>query len=315
MRDQAEQLRRLTAQVETAGNTAPVPQLPPPLRLNTPPPPRRRTARFIAIASGKGGVGKSNLAVNLSYALLGQGHRVALVDGDISLPNDHILMGVAPMWHIGHLIRGDRSLEQVLHRAQGGLGLVSGGTGWEELADLSQRALEEFVDRLQGLQDHFDYVVLDAGAGVSQVVQSCLLACDRVVLVATPEPTSVADAYALLKTIWKADPRLPVDLVVNQADNREQARLTAVRLSKAAESFLAHRLNPLGYVPRDAAILRAVHRQVPLLLGEPHAPASRAIVELGQRLGQAASRQSLVEGFARRLGRWLGNNTRFDLDT
>lgn len=240
--------------------------------------------RVLAVTSGKGGVGKTNLSVNLAYALQETGATVTLLDTDLGLANADILVGALPQRHLGHFVQGACDLTDLVHVLPDGLRLVAGGSGLAELSRVDEVALAGLVQAFRHLEEGSDYLLLDTGAGLGPQVLRFLLAADEVLLVTTPEPTALADAYAVLKTLARQGTRSQVHLVVNQVARPGEGDVAARRLQVAAEHFLRLPCRLLGAVPWDPAVGLAVQRQRPFVLGAPHAPASRAVRELARSL-------------------------------
>ena len=270
--------------------------------------PAKRTARALAIASGKGGVGKTNLAVNLSIALARTGQRVALVDADMGVANADVLCGLNPRARLDQAIVGAgggpngtaaaprRTLNDLAVDAPGGFRLVPGAVAHVRSTDADPSLRQRFLDGLADLDATADLIVLDAPAGVGPTVLACVEAADRTVVVATPEPTSIADAYALVKSFHlallargehggpagAADLRL--QLVVNQAADEREARRVHERIESVARRFLSRRVPLAGWVPSDAQVPQAVRAREPFLLRSPNAPASKAVAHLAADL-------------------------------
>lgn len=271
-------------------------------------PPSHRHTRVIAVTSGKGGVGKTNLSINLAHALIGAGKEVMLLDADLGLANADILLGTIPPFNLGHLLRGEQDIFGLIHTTSTRLKLIAGGSGVEELADLGQPRLQQFLADIQRLDGQADYLFLDTGAGLNHVVLGFVLSADEVLLVTTPEPTSMADAYATIKSLHRRNPNVQVRLIINQAERPEEARDAAERLIATARNFLGLNVTVLGSVPRDPCVWQAVRSQRPFVLEYPLAPASRAVRAMGQILlagngDQAGPRES--GGFFRRLASML----------
>lgn len=245
--------------------------------------PERRT-RAIAVTSGKGGVGKTNLSVNLAHAFMAAGKDVLLLDADLGLANADILLGTVPPYHLGHLLRGERGICDLIHRTPSGLKLIAGGSGVADLANLPAHRLQDFVQALGQLDGQADYLFVDTGAGLSNTVLEFVLASDQVVVVTTPEPTSLADAYATIKTLAQRLPGVEIKLVVNQAERLEEAAFAAERIVTTARNFLGLTVEHLGTVPRDPNVWQAVRRQTPFLLGYPDSAASRAVTGMARQL-------------------------------
>jgi flagellar biosynthesis protein FlhG len=256
-------------------------------RIMAPARPSTRSAtrtRVLAVASGKGGVGKTNLTINLAIALARDGKRVVVLDGDLGLANVDVLLGLVPRWTLQHVVSGERSLEEVICPAPGGIWVIPGGSGLEELANLSEERRGVLLDSLARLDGHFDVLLIDVAAGVSEEVSAFLHAAPEILVVTTPEPTAITDAYAVVKLARQGEGDTKFHLVVNQTDDGGEGSQVARKIRTVARQFLGVELNMLGHVPTDTAIPKAVRGQVPLLVAYPNAVASRRIVELARRL-------------------------------
>lgn len=251
----------------------------------------QRTTTAVAITSGKGGVGKTNISINLAHALMRAGKQVILLDADLGLANADILLGTVPPYHLGHLLQGQRDILELIHATPSGLRLIAGGSGLEELANLSATQLQTFVGSLGKLAGHADFLLVDTGAGLSATVLEFVLAADQVLVVTTPEPTSLADAYATIKTLSNRRPGVQVKLIVNQAERPEEGTAIAERIVRTSRDFLGINVEHLGTVPRDSHVWQAVRSQTPFILKYPGAPASRAIEHMGFRLAESGSGQ------------------------
>lgn len=305
--DQATRLRRL---VESSGGDERPGSGPLQLRAT-------KRARVIAIASGKGGVGKTNLAVNLAIALQARGVRTTLVDLDLGLANADLLCGLNPTARLDRATPEDDGLEGVALLAPGGFRLVPGSVG---LGRAGEADGPRMLSRLGELDGCSDVVILDTGAGMGPVVRAALRVADLAVLVATPEPTSIADAYALLKVASQTSsgPAGPAQvlpmLIVNQCVSTDEAQQVHARIAAVARRFLSRDIQLLGSVPTDAALPQAVRDRRPLLLSTPGAPAAAAISAVSQaiiaRLGLPASEPAPTssqapQGVWQRLGRLI----------
>jgi flagellar biosynthesis protein FlhG len=236
----------------------------------------RRSATSISFTSGKGGVGKSNIAAAMAVLLAQCGKRVLLIDGDLALANIDVLFGLKPRLTLQHVVRDGCSIERVLLEGPAGLSILPAGSGLQELANLSETQLNELLGAFRALSARMDYVVFDTPAGISLTVTALLEPSDRVVLVTVPEPTALTDAYALIKVLARRGRRDGIGVLVNQADERE-ARSMFRGLSWVAEQFLDLQLEFLGYVPRDPLVAEAVRRQKPIAVAYPDAPLVSAL--------------------------------------
>ena len=283
MKDQAEGLRRLAARRER-GLAGPGGSLPAEEGGRRPGGIGGRIARVLTVTSGKGGVGKTHLAVNLSLAFHQLGQEVALVDADLGLANADLLLGVHPRWHLGDVLGGRCTAVQALEPAPGGIHLLAGASGLVELAHADQAALRRLVSQLRLLDRQVDLVVVDTGAGLGRPVLSLVGAAREVLLVVTPEPTSLTDAYSLVKVAAPRNGAARWYLVINMAARPSEAWRVAERLAGMVGRHLGVHLTVAGCVPKDEAVGQAALRQVPLLLDRPGSAAARAIREVAARL-------------------------------
>jgi flagellar biosynthesis protein FlhG len=245
----------------------------------------------LAVASGKGGVGKSVLAVNLAAALGALGRRVLLVDGDLGLGSAHQLLGLTPRRPLLDVVRGACGLDDTLCADAEGLLLAPAGEGEHELADLDELRRERLLRSLEAADDRTDLLVLDAPAGIGRAALQVAMAAEHLVLVATPERTALADAYALLKVIARRRHAPEVSILFNQVQSTAELALAAQRVGEAAARYLGLKPKLLGWVPLDAAVRRSVASQAPFVRAEPYAPASRAVREIARRLAADPSLQ------------------------
>ncbi|MDR7435779.1 MAG: MinD/ParA family protein [Armatimonadota bacterium] len=259
-----------------------------------------RRSKVISIGSGKGGVGKTNLAVNLAIALARRGAQVVLVDADLGLANVDVVLGLNPPYTLDHVVRGERTLREVLVGGPLEIQVLPGASGLPEMADLHPAKRRYLLQELEGLEESTDILLIDAAPGIGRQVLSFLLASDEVLIVTTPEPTAVTDAYALIKLLYRHPSCPEVRLVVNMARDLRDAQEVALKLGLVARHYLGRWVGMAGAVPLDPNLPLAVRRQVPLVLSHPSSPASRAIAELAEVL--LGSRPVKGTGWAARLG-------------
>ncbi|HHW54363.1 MAG: MinD/ParA family protein [bacterium] len=262
-------------------------------------------SRVVAITSGKGGVGKSNLAVNLALALKEYGKKVLVFDADLGLGNVDVIMGIIPPFTLTHVVRGERGLQDIIV-SEYGINLIAGGSGVEELLDLPDWQLRNFLSQLQQLEDVSDYVLFDTGAGINRHVLGFVLAATDIIVVTTPEPTAITDAYALLKVIASKNRDAVVRLLVNRVVNAQEARQVVRKLRLVAREFLSLELCDFGYILEDASISRAVKAQKPFLYAYPRSPASQCLRQVAKNFlageGTLAKGDKLTSFFQRMLG-------------
>lgn len=239
--------------------------------------------RTIAITSGKGGVGKSNISVNVSLELAALGRRVTLLDADLALANADVLLGLNPRYHLGHVLAGQRSLEEVIIKT-GGIRLLPGGSGIEELANLTLEQHTRFIAELRAMETESDFMIIDTAAGIAGNVTGILRAASEVVIVTTPDPTAVVDAYAMIKVLHQHSPSKLIRIIVNDVVGSNDAQHIFEQIRRAAEQFLTHEIELLGTIPHDAELAKAVRQQRPVTQFAPNAPASRAIRLIAEEL-------------------------------
>lgn len=264
--------------------------------------------RVFCISSGKGGVGKTTLTVNLGITMAKTGKRVLLLDADLGLANINVLLKVKPRYTIYDVIRGQKTMTEVITQTPFNIDLIAGASGIPELAELSHYERERFLDSMEEISD-YDILIIDTGAGIGQNVVQFLLAADEVLIVSTPDPASMTDAYGLIKTVLKEEYR-SMKLIVNRADSTATARRVADRLSEVTQKFVQGELEYLGHVPRDPQIEKSGVSQKPFILSHPRSSSTRAIEELvGRLLAQPVNQKS--GGFISLLKRLLlRENTR-----
>ncbi|TCL66563.1 flagellar biosynthesis protein FlhG [Hydrogenispora ethanolica] len=243
-----------------------------------------RPSRVIAIASGKGGVGKTCIAVNLGITLSKLGKRVVLVDADLGMANVDVLMGVIPRYNAGNVIFDGKKISDALVDGPYGLKLFAGASGLNELADLDDMHLDRFLKNLNEIENYADIMLIDTGAGISKSVLKFVLSADEAIIVTTPDPTAITDAYGIIKVIVGYEPRLPIRVVVNMVQSMNEGAQVIQRLSTVAEKFLAARLTKLGFLPRDPVVAKAVKDQIPFVLSHPQAPISNSFAQIAERL-------------------------------
>jgi flagellar biosynthesis protein FlhG len=252
------------------------------------PPPVAATAearlRVIAVASGKGGVGKTNVTANLAVALARMGERVCVLDADLGLANLDVLFGLSPRLSLLDVLRGERRLAEVIIDGPAGVRIIPAASGCEELTALAPGDRLRLLDEVDTLDETVDVLLVDTAAGISSNVLHFTAAAADALFVITPEPTALTDAYALMKVLAGRYGQREFLVAVNMAAGAADAQAAFVRLDRVAERFLGVRLEYQGYVPFDAAVPRAVREQLPVLLAAPGAPASLALAQLAARL-------------------------------
>ena len=243
-----------------------------------------RQRRCLAATGGKGGVGKSNLAVNLALELGSLGNQVGLLDADFGLANIDLLCGVSPKFHLGHVVGGLRQLDEVIIAISENVALIPGGSGVEALANFSLSSNPELFSQVRAMEDGLDFMLIDTAAGIAENVSGVLISASEIIVVVTPEPTSIVDAYATIKVILRHSPNKPISIVVNNIVGLGDAGQVFQSISAAVRGFLDHQLDFLGMIPHDSQVQEAIQKQIPVVHFAPHTPASRAIRLIAKQL-------------------------------
>jgi flagellar biosynthesis protein FlhG len=243
-----------------------------------------RQATVIAVTSGKGGVGKTHVAINVSVALARLGRRVALIDGDFGLGNADVMLGLTPTLHVGHVLTGERTLPEAMVEGPRGLRVLPAGSGIPALTALSADHRARFDAVLAEARRDFEFVVLDTAPGIGDNVVGLLKQAAHVLLVTSLDPAAMVDAYALAKVLWKSAPAAEIGLVANSVRNGTEGRLAFKQIDRAAARFLGHHLRYLGFVPEDPGVREAVVLQRAVVDHLPQTPASRSLRLLATRL-------------------------------
>ncbi|WP_226554941.1 MinD/ParA family protein [Priestia aryabhattai] len=239
-----------------------------------------RNCKTIAVLSGKGGVGKSNLSLNLSLALTKQKQRVLLFDMDIGMGNIDILIGQTASYTMVDLMEKKLSIQQIIKKGPQNLAYVAGGTGISSVFEWSPSDLAHLIKELNSLTNQYDYMIFDMGAGMSESVLKFLKAVDEMIVVTTPEPTAITDAYAAIKLAASYSVSAPIHLIINKTLSEKEGNQTYERFNRAVQQFLNVSISLLGIVPDDQAVQKAVNRQIPFFLQDPKSKASTSLVDM-----------------------------------
>jgi len=262
VQDQAERLRQLVG------------------RLNTPSPSERplnatHQCRVIAVTSGKGGVGKTNVSVNLALAFANRGKKILLFDADMGLANVDVMLGIIPQYTLLNVLNGQKKLKEIVVEGPGGIRLVASGSGGvQELADLNEGQRTKFLEALLELQADSEIILIDTGAGLHRNVLAFVQAAEEVLIVTTPEPTAMMDAYGMIKILFREKKNPNISVVVNMASNPSEADEAGKKLVILSKRFLNLIVDYKGYILRDPGMVRAVKEQKPVMLSSPMSPAA-----------------------------------------
>jgi flagellar biosynthesis protein FlhG len=244
----------------------------------------KQPLRVIAVTSGKGGVGKSSIIINLAVHFCKQGKRVLLLDADTGLANVDIMLGIDPIHHMGELLSGDCTMDEVLVEGPAGLMILPAASGVFEMAELSEEHQIRLMAEMESLEDRFDVVLIDTGAGISQNVLYFSAAAQEVLVVTTPEPTAITDAYAIMKVLNSRYQIVSFKLLVNSVKNPNEALSVYKRLVTVAESHLNISIDYMGHVFQDETVSRAIRARKPLMLAAPNCLAAKCIRGIGDQL-------------------------------
>ncbi len=265
--DQAEKLRNIVKAHEVASGS---------------------NARMITVTSGKGGVGKSSVSVNLAVQFRKMGYKVFIFDADFGLANVEVMFGAIPKYNLSDVIFHGKQIEEIVVDGPMDIKFVSGGSGISELSNMTKENVRFLASKLARLDSMADIIIVDTGAGISDAVMEFVKSSREVVLVTTPEPTSITDSYALLKALSKSEDfdneSTIINLVSNKADNQAEGDLVYNKLSLVAEKFLNMKLNYLGYIPSDTNVTKAVMQQKPISMVYEKSKASQAFKLLAEKL-------------------------------
>lgn len=266
---------------------------------------KTRNAKIITVTSGKGGVGKSNISINLAIALSRLGKRVIILDADFGLANVEIMLGIRPKYSLADLMFNGKSITEIITDGPENIGFISGGSGIEELTELNSFQIQNLSEKLFELDNLADYIIIDTGAGISEALIQFIKSSDQTILVATPEPTSITDAYAVLKSVNRNtvdDASKPViHMISNRVGSFEEGKALYAKLNVVVSRFLHVKLEYLGAVLQDTNIVRAVMEQKPISIAYPNSPAATSVAEIAKMVESGVSTEQGNQGGIRQL--------------
>lgn len=245
-------------------------------------------ARVIAVTSGKGGVGKSSVSINLALQFRRLGKKVIILDADFGLANIEVMFGVIPKYNLSDLIFRGKEIKEIIIEGPEGVGFISGGSGIAKLVNLDREQIRRLVNKMAELEDLADIIIIDTGAGISPSVMEFLMACPETIIVTTPEPTSITDSYALLKALSmyegfnKEETRVRV--IANRVSSIDEGKNLFEKLSVVVSQFLKIDLEFLGIIPQDSSISKAVMKQKPVSIMYPAAEATKCFESITNAL-------------------------------
>lgn len=268
MLDQAERLRQLAGQERKSKKE---------VSLKTSKP------RIITVTSGKGGVGKSNFVVNTAISLQKMGKKVLIFDADMGMGNDDVLMGFLPKYSVFDVILGNKNIDEVIIEGPHGVKLLPGGTGVTRIEEIEEKQREDFIEKLSSLND-LDYIIMDTGAGINKTVLGFAACCEELIVITTPEPTSLTDAYSLVKAVNHFKIKDSAKVVVNRIIDSKEGEVTFNKFNGAVKKFLNVELQYLGSISDDKKLVQAVRKQQPFVIGYPNSFAAKDINNIADKI-------------------------------
>ncbi len=274
--------------------------------------PEARPTRVIAISSGKGGVGKTSVTTNLGIALAQLGAKVCILDADTGLANINILLNLRPEYTIEQLLNGEKALDEIMLDGPHGIKVIPAASGITECVDLDEKQHQIMSQALKSLESRFDYLLIDTAAGIGDTVLQFLASAQYCVLVISPEPTSLTDAFALMRVMKRKQLKQPIYTIVNRAPTPQKANEVFKRFSSAAKKYLHTRIGYMGCIAEDATISSAICLQTPVIIAQPKSPASRCINALASRIDTRLSASKKPHHFSKYWHDKNQNNLRID---
>ncbi len=264
---------------------------------------KKKSATVIAVASGKGGVGKTNISANLAICLAAMGKKVAVFDADIGLANLDVIMGVTVKYNLSHFLKGRKSIDEICTSTSSGVDVICGVAGAGGIAEMDEFKKQRLMCELESLAENYDVIIVDTAAGIGKTVMAFCQAADHALLVTTPEPTAITDVYVLIKAMTLKGYENKISLLVNMADSINEGRKVYRQVAAAAEQFLNVRISNAGILVRDSHVTEAVKKRVPLVLAFPKCGATQSLLTMAARLSRTPVAQS--KGFFRKVVNWF----------
>lgn len=262
----------------------------------------QKKAKVISISSGKGGVGKTSFAINFSITLKRLGYEVAIIDADIGLSNIEILSGVNMKHSVSDIIFSNKDIFQIMENGPEDIKIISGGSGFKELKLFEEENFQKLIFEIEKLQSIVDYIIVDTGAGISKTVTDFILTTEDLIIVCTPDPTSIMDSYTLIKTVISSGFKGEIKLISNLVASRKEGKEIFEKLYKTIKSFLKVDISYLGYIEKDNIANNAVKNQIPFVISNPNNTISKRINIIAMNyIGEPVSSKTDKFSFAKRL--------------
>jgi flagellar biosynthesis protein FlhG len=265
----------------------------------------RCPAKVLAITSGKGGVGKTNISANLAICLAASQKKVLLFEADMALGNLDLVMNVSSKYNISHMINGRKSIEEIIHIGPENLEIICGASGLEELANINPFQRQRLLEELSRLGSNTDVIVIDTAAGISRSVVGFCLAADHVLVVTTPEAAAMTNAYAMTKVLVRNDFKGRISLIVNMAKTMAEGKKTYQQIADVARRFLNVHIYDAGALRVDERLICAVRARKPVVLAYPKAEITSSLVALAAKLSNCSAAPASDEGFFKKVADWF----------
>lgn len=266
-----------------------------------------RNPRVIAVTSGKGGVGKTNVVANLAVSLSELDRKVIILDADFGLANVDVLLGLTPRYHLGHVLFGNRSLAEIIVQGPKGVRVLPASSGMQQMAELTTAQRNRLMHCFSSLEAETDYFVIDTAAGISRNVMHFLLSSQEIIIVSSPEPTAIVDAYAVIKIVLTENPKKQIQVLINCAENADEALDVYFQINSVVQRFLNREIDFLGHVELDPHVVKAVRSQMLVTQKYPDAPSSKCFRDIARRIRKQEKGEVIYSGpvWERLLNDWV----------
>jgi flagellar biosynthesis protein FlhG len=261
---------------------------------------KQSSPKIITVTSGKGGVGKSNFVVNLGLTLQKNGKKVLIFDADVGMGNDDVLLGFLPKYNVFDIIFNNKDIDDVIVTGPYGIKLLPGGSGITRVNEITNTQRNNFLDKLSKIED-LDYILMDTGAGINRSVLGFIACCDELIILTTPEPTSLMDAYSLIKAVVHFNIKSKAKVVINRTLDKNEGEETYNKFRTAVKTFLKIEVDYIGSVAEDKKLVQAVRSQKPFVIDSPNCEASQDILKISNKLLGIESSGTGVQGLFKKI--------------
>lgn len=266
-----------------------------------------RNPRVIAVTSGKGGVGKTNVVANLAVSLSELDRKVTILDADFGLANLDVLLGLTPRYHLGHVLIGSKALPEIMVQGPKGIRVLPASSGMQQMTELTTAQRNRLMRCLASLEADTDYFVIDTAAGISRNVMHFLLSSQEIILVSSPEPTAIVDAYAVIKVVLTESPKKQIQVLINCVESADEALDVYLQINSVVQRFLGREVDFLGHVELDSHVVKAVRSQMLVTQKYPDAPSSKCFRDIARRIRKQETGEIAYSGpiWERLLNDWV----------